>query len=142
VTPLNGVVSEQEPRSKGLQHLVRLLVQLQFGESQYVEAAAHQLQVSGVIILERHFASVIAVTVGFDHEPLPSPEEVDQVRTDANIDLWRRQPATATQPQEVCLQITAGSNPGVPLIDRQPQHVRLPYRPAQFATRNRSVTAG
>ncbi len=66
-----------------------------------------------MIVLKGHFASVIEVAVGFDHEPLLPPEEVDEIGTDANVDLGRRQTVAAAEPQEVSLQVAAGPHFGV-----------------------------
>jgi hypothetical protein len=81
----------------------RLLVQLQFGEAKHLEAPAHQLQVTSVIVLEPHFATVIEVAIGFDHESCLSPKEVNEVGADANVDLGWRKPVTAAEQQEVSL---------------------------------------
>ncbi len=87
-----------------------------------------------MVLLKRHFAAVIEVAVGFDHELPLSPEEVEEVGTDANVDLGGRQPVTTTEPQEVRLQVAAGSNPGVLVADWQAKHVRLADRLAQLTS--------
>jgi hypothetical protein len=40
---------------------------------------------------------VIDVAVGFDYEPTVHPQEVDEIGTDADVDLWRRDPVTTTE---------------------------------------------
>lgn len=61
-----------------LGHTFPFLVDLPFGESHYIEAKAPQLEVPRPIVLKGNPTTVMAIAVGFDHEPLLSPEKVDE----------------------------------------------------------------
>ena len=43
-----------------------------------------------VVTLEGGAVSVVRVAVGFDHNPLDRPEEVDEMRADEDVDLGKR----------------------------------------------------
>ncbi len=60
-----------------------------------------------MVVLEGCLAAVVEVAVGFDHDPPVSPKEVNEIRTDPDVDLRARQPMAATEAQEVPLQVAA-----------------------------------
>ncbi|MCD6013951.1 MAG: hypothetical protein K0R88_35 [Solirubrobacterales bacterium] len=74
-----------------------LLHNLPAAESKDLEAERAQLIVAGAILSGRELAAVKPFTVGFDHEPLASPEEIDQIWADANIDLGLGKTPTPNQ---------------------------------------------
>jgi hypothetical protein len=74
---------------------------------------------------------VVEVAVGFDDQPLFTPEEVDQMGAEPNIYLGFRHAMTPTKPQEVGLEVTPGSISTTLVPDRQTYDTRLPDGPAQ-----------
>lgn len=80
-----------------------------------------------MVVLKGSLASVMAVVVGFDNQPLASPKEVDEKRANPNVDLGRWQSMTATQAQKVSLQVTARAIATL-VADRQADHAGLADR--------------
>ena len=115
-----------------LRHIFRCVVDLRFGEPQDVVAKPHQLELARTIIVKSNFASVIAIAIRLNNEPLLSPKEIGEVGADSNVDLGTRQSMTAAEEQEVSLEVAASAVPSVLLLDGQTEHVRLPDRPTQF----------
>jgi len=77
---------------------------------------------------------VVAVAGCFHDQPPVTPEEVDQIRTDADIDLRHGQVMTAAESQAVALEIAASAVLllAIQIIDRQAENVRLADRAAEF----------
>lgn len=124
-----------ESHTENLRHAIRLLLDLPFGKPQDLEATPPQLQIPGAIVLKCSLAAVEEVAVGLDYElPLP-PEEVDQARTDANVDLGPRKTMPSTKSQEQFLQVATGAVLGVLVAHRQAEDVGLTGRTAQLASR-------
>ena len=91
-----------------------------------VEAKLPQLEVPPAVILKCDLSAVVSIAIGFDHEPLVSPEEIDEKGADADIDLGQRNAVTAAEAQEGGLEIATGSIGCVSFVDGQTQHIRLP----------------
>jgi hypothetical protein len=80
-----------------------VLVDLLFGEADYLEAASPEIEVAGPVALECDPTAVVRITVGFDDEPSIAPEEVDQVRPDSDVDLRSRQAVDPAELQKITL---------------------------------------
>lgn len=121
-----------------MRHLIRFLVDLTFGQPDHLIAKALEIEVPAAIVLEGLFFAVVDVAVGFDDQSSISPEEVDEIRADWDIDFRRRQSVVTAQFQEVELQIAAGSVIPRPIADCaliadwQPEDARLPDGSTQF----------
>jgi hypothetical protein len=79
--------------------------QLAAGVAEHGEAAATEGEIPRVVVLEGDIPLVVPVAVGFDREGRRAPEEVDRVAADPNVDLRRRQAVTATEAEEVGLEV-------------------------------------
>ena len=110
-------------------HDVGFVVDLTFGKPDHLETAALEIQIPSSIVLEGLPAAVMEIVVRFDRQAPLSPEEVDEVRADANVDLRSWQAVPTTQRQELLLQIAARAVLRIAFVERQAQHVRLPDRP-------------
>ncbi len=111
-------------RRQRLRHPIGFLVDLLFGKPQNLIAATLQLEIPATVVLKGLFAAVVEVAVGFYHEPSLTPDEVDQVRADGDIDLRPREPMTTAEPQEVSLEVTTRPVLAALPTNRQAKNVR------------------
>jgi len=111
-------------------------------ETHHVVPQGPEGQVPASVVLERGTAAMVDVAVGFGNEPSSSPEEIDEMLADADVDLGSRQPMPATEREEVFLQIAALPPAPVFLLDRQPEDVCLPDRTSQLTGRDQAPLAG
>jgi len=67
-----------------------------------------------------------SVAIGLDDEPLISPEEVDEERTDPDVYLRGRNPMPSAEAQEPTLELATGQVRLEAIANRQAQVLRLP----------------
>jgi hypothetical protein len=66
-------------------------------------AGGGQIDVGLVVLLEGGTVTVMAPAIGFDHDHLGGPKEIDKVPLDENVDRRRRQVRFPAERQEVDL---------------------------------------
>lgn len=71
-------------------------------------ACGSQCHGAFAIALEGDAIGVIAIAVGFDHDPLGRPKEVDQVALDHDVDMGLRKPSVPTGSEEIDLKRRSG----------------------------------
>jgi len=82
---------------------------------------------------------VIAVAIGLDHQTPISPEEVDEVGANANVDLRLGQVMAPAEPQEGTLEVAAGPVAITTGTDRQPEYICLADRSPELPGRNQTL---
>ncbi len=135
--PRGGEHLAQDPR-----HLLRFLGDLLFAEPDDLEPASTQIEIAAPVVAKGLASAVIAIAIGFDGQAAFAPEKVDQIGTDANIDLGARQPLMLTDPQKVPLEVAARAVVPHILSKGQPQHICLSNRLAQLPPWDRSTKIG
>lgn len=88
---------------------LRFAVNLLFAQPHDLEAVSTQLEIPASVIHECLTTAVVAIPVSLDHDALPAPEEVDQERADAHVDLGRRKAVSPTDPEKIPLQVAASA---------------------------------
>jgi hypothetical protein len=92
-----------EHPTQNRRHPFRFLVNLLFAEAQDLESARPQVEIAATIVPESLAAPVVSIAIGLEREPALSPQEIDEVGTDANVDLGQGQTGTAAEPQKISL---------------------------------------
>jgi hypothetical protein len=67
-------------------------------------AGSSELDRAFVITLKREAVVVEAVAVGFNHDALRQPDEVDEMTRDDHVDKGRWKPGLATQDEKIELE--------------------------------------
>jgi hypothetical protein len=96
-----------------------------------LESQSAQVEIAATIVLKCRAAAMEAITVGFDDERLPSPEEIHLQTVDLGVHLGRRQSMTAAEPEEEMLEL-ASSAIDISVADRVAEHRGLADRTAQL----------
>jgi hypothetical protein len=135
----NSTARGGDSRSQHLGHQPWLLGNLLFAKANHREASRPQVQIAGSIVLERLTPTVISVAVGFHDQAPIAPEKIDEMRSDTDVDLWRRQPMTPTKLKEGTLEIAASTVTVRAGPNRQAEDLRLAYRPTQFLRRGNAT---
>jgi hypothetical protein len=68
-----------------------------------------QSEITGSVVLEGGSTAVVSVAIGLHHELVFLPAEVDSERRYPKVHGGRRQAMPATHPEELTLQLAAGS---------------------------------
>jgi hypothetical protein len=106
--------------------LPRFVVDLAVSQGQNLVTEGSKGETASAVVLESRTPSVVAIAIGFHDQHLVAPEEIGEVRTDADIDLGHRQPVTVAKAEEITLEIAASTVVSSLVIEREAQHARLP----------------
>lgn len=97
-----------ECRAQDISNSLRFIRDLLFAEPNHLETSRAQLQITGSVVLKGLAAPVVAIAICFYDQPPITPEEVDEMAANANVDLGDWQSLPPAKPQEVRLEIAAG----------------------------------
>lgn len=118
-----------------------LLANLIFAEAAHRVAAAPQVEITSVIILEGDCPAMPAIAVGLDRDALVAPEEIDGPAADANVDLRVGKAAASAEVEEIALEVAAGPVGG-DLAQGETEHLRLPRGSPDQMRRDRPRKVG
>lgn len=122
----------RQTRAQNLRDPVWFSLQLPICQTHDVVTETTQREIPGAVILEGCAAAVVVVAIRFHNEHPLTPEEIDEVGTDADVDLRGRQTVTPAESQEVPLEITARAIPIGLLVNWESEHIRLANRSPKF----------
>ncbi len=115
---------------------------LPVGEVDDLVAKGTELEIASAIVLERLAPPVVAIAIGLDNELSFTPEEVDEVSADTDVDLWHGQTMAATKLQEEALELASRTVCPLRWGERESQHLCLANCATRQALRHGSFEIG